>query len=169
MQLVIAAFIIAATTDEAYPKDDPCLLLDCEDGFSCHVVRDSPKCYADCATTCGKAVPHKWSGSDDGGNACNECTCNDGALSCTKKACSDAPCPQDVCKDKATCGGIVGTSCDSRSHVCIDDPADDCNPKKGGSDCIGCCVFNECILVKCSKGFVCELNWHGEAECVAVE
>ena len=38
------------------------------------------------------------------------------------------------------CGGILGRGCESPRDVCIDDPRDDCDPTKGGSDCIGVCV-----------------------------
>ncbi|KAJ9470837.1 hypothetical protein DIPPA_12105 [Diplonema papillatum] len=75
----------------------------------------------------------------------------------------------DVCKDKASCGGFLGTPCKSRSDVCIDDPSDDCNPLKGGADCMGCCVFDQCMVTKCSAGFTCQLNTLGQAECVKDE
>jgi hypothetical protein len=37
------------------------------------------------------------------------------------------------------CGGIAGFPCPT-GQVCVDDPRDDCDPTKGGSDCIGLCV-----------------------------
>ncbi|MFY0540499.1 hypothetical protein [Nannocystis pusilla] len=36
------------------------------------------------------------------------------------------------------CGGFPGTPCPD-GQVCVDDPADDCDPQNGGSDCIGIC------------------------------
>ena len=41
-------------------------------------------------------------------------------------------------EDPITCGGIAARPCPD-GHACIDDPRDDCNPKKGGSDCSGIC------------------------------
>src|SRR5262245_6214199 len=38
----------------------------------------------------------------------------------------------------AFCGGIAGIPCPS-GCVCVDDPRDDCNPKRGGADCSGIC------------------------------
>lgn len=38
----------------------------------------------------------------------------------------------------AACGGIAGLPC-PQGCVCVDDPHDDCNPKRGGADCIGIC------------------------------
>ncbi|WP_430230180.1 Kazal-type serine protease inhibitor family protein [Nitrosomonas communis] len=36
------------------------------------------------------------------------------------------------------CGGIAGTQC-PQNQICIDNPADNCDPKKGGRDCPGIC------------------------------
>jgi len=38
----------------------------------------------------------------------------------------------------AHCGGFVGAACPGKEE-CVDDPSDDCDPKKGGADCIGIC------------------------------
>jgi hypothetical protein len=38
----------------------------------------------------------------------------------------------------AFCGGIAGIPCAS-GCVCVDDPRDDCSPKRGGADCSGIC------------------------------
>jgi hypothetical protein len=38
----------------------------------------------------------------------------------------------------AFCGGIAGIPC-PEGCVCVDDPRDDCNPKRGGADCSGIC------------------------------
>lgn len=37
------------------------------------------------------------------------------------------------------CGGLLGIPCEGDS-ICVDDPSDDCDPRNGGSDCIGICV-----------------------------
>jgi hypothetical protein len=37
------------------------------------------------------------------------------------------------------CGGIAGTRC-PEGKVCVDDPADDCDPAHGGADCLGRCL-----------------------------
>jgi hypothetical protein len=44
------------------------------------------------------------------------------------------------CKDNQpqVCGGILGTEC-PRGQQCVDDPADECDPKQGGADCPGLC------------------------------
>ena len=36
------------------------------------------------------------------------------------------------------CGGITGALC-PEGQICIDDPRDNCDPKKGGTDCAGIC------------------------------
>jgi hypothetical protein len=42
---------------------------------------------------------------------------------------------------KVFCGGIAGIPCPGAGR-CIDDPSDDCDPRKGGADCGGMCVCN---------------------------
>ncbi len=37
------------------------------------------------------------------------------------------------------CGGFAGLECPSPKQICVDDPRDNCDPKKGGADCIGIC------------------------------
>lgn len=37
------------------------------------------------------------------------------------------------------CGGIAGLQCPSPKQKCVDDPRDNCDPKRGGADCIGIC------------------------------
>lgn len=41
--------------------------------------------------------------------------------------------------EPVACGGIAGIRCPSGS-ICVDDPADDCDPNRGGADCAGICV-----------------------------
>ena len=43
-------------------------------------------------------------------------------------------CGQEV----IACGGFAGLLCPD-GMVCVDDPSDDCDPRRGGSDCIGIC------------------------------
>ncbi|KAJ4193562.1 Hypothetical protein NCS54_01282500 [Fusarium falciforme] len=38
-----------------------------------------------------------------------------------------------------SCGGFMGKKC-PKGLWCYDDPRDDCDPKKGGADCIGICL-----------------------------
>ena len=40
----------------------------------------------------------------------------------------------------ATCGGFLGAACPEAGQICVDDPCDDCDPAKGGSDCQGICM-----------------------------
>jgi hypothetical protein len=43
-----------------------------------------------------------------------------------------------ICVSKRKrCGGFAGFKCDGK---CVDDPTDNCDPKRGGADCIGVCV-----------------------------
>ncbi|MBI4509231.1 MAG: protease complex subunit PrcB family protein [Deltaproteobacteria bacterium] len=47
------------------------------------------------------------------------------------------------------CGGIAGFPCPGLG-TCVDDPTDDCDPRRGGADCGGVC---ECTaLAKCVEG-----------------
>ena len=66
-----------------------------------------------------------------------------------------------------TCGGKRGLLCPNGLN-CVDDPADDCDPKEGGADCTGFCrvcktgmVAGECQFcggfagLKCPAGLLC--------------
>lgn len=72
-------------------------------------------------------------------------------------------------KEKIFCGGIAGFACPD-GMVCVDDPSDSCNPKKGGADCGGYCkkapknkcdhqpseyLASDCSTIKffCAQGF----------------
>eukprot|EP00754_Rhynchopus_humris_P002579 Rhum_TRINITY_DN11433_c0_g1::Rhum_TRINITY_DN11433_c0_g1_i1::g.44645::m.44645 len=59
-------------------------------------------------------------------------------LSCKPIRGKCEPVEAKVCDGKTQCGGFAGTSCNSRSHTCIDNPDDNCDPAKGGADCSGC-------------------------------
>jgi uncharacterized small protein (DUF1192 family) len=60
------------------------------------------------------------------------------------------------------CGGIAGLTCPD-DLVCIDDPADDCDPACGGADCGGICVRTDPNMsfcggiasLPCPEGFSC--------------
>jgi hypothetical protein len=41
-------------------------------------------------------------------------------------------------QEPQACGGIAGIRC-AQGKTCVDDPADDCDPKRGGADCPGIC------------------------------
>lgn len=45
------------------------------------------------------------------------------------------------------CGGIAGFPC-PQGQFCVDDPTDDCDPAKGGSDCIGLCVDDAIVCTQ---------------------
>jgi hypothetical protein len=52
-------------------------------------------------------------------------------------ACDDT----GICvKKNPFCGGFAGFKCRDVGAKCVDDPSDDCDPKRGGADCSGLCV-----------------------------
>jgi hypothetical protein len=53
-------------------------------------------------------------------------------------SCIKAPKPQ-------MCGGIAGIACPV-GQMCVDDPGDNCDPKKGGADCAGICQTKKPVL-----------------------
>jgi Antistasin family len=67
--------------------------------------------------------------------------------------CITAPCPPIAScvpdAPKVFCGGIAGIAC-AGSGTCVDDPADSCDPQKGGADCGGICQCVQKVL--CVKG-----------------
>lgn len=46
-----------------------------------------------------------------------------------------------ICVKDKLCGGFAGFACQEEGQVCHDDPRDDCDPKKGGADCGGLCIW----------------------------
>jgi hypothetical protein len=47
-----------------------------------------------------------------------------------------------VPKDSPTCAGFSGRMCKKETGLqCYDYPGDSCNPKNGGADCIGICLY----------------------------
>ncbi|KAF2192538.1 hypothetical protein K469DRAFT_745947 [Zopfia rhizophila CBS 207.26] len=45
-----------------------------------------------------------------------------------------------ICVQDKLCGGFAGFSCPT-GMICVDDPRDQCDPKNGGADCGGLCVY----------------------------
>ncbi|MCY1075688.1 hypothetical protein [Archangium lansingense] len=52
---------------------------------------------------------------------------------------SDPPARQVPQHLTRSCGGFAGFAC-PKGQLCLDDPSDDCDPDRGGADCIGICV-----------------------------
>ncbi|KAF1841546.1 uncharacterized protein K460DRAFT_318636 [Cucurbitaria berberidis CBS 394.84] len=46
-----------------------------------------------------------------------------------------------ICVKDKMCGGFAGFACGEKGQVCHDDPRDDCDPKNGGADCGGLCIW----------------------------
>ena len=62
--------------------------------------------------------------------------------------------------DSIVCGGFLGLECPD-DLVCVDDPADDCDPSNGGADCSGICQDPNPTYcggfggIDCPKGEIC--------------
>jgi len=88
------------------------------------------------------------------------CACVPAPNPCAAALCP-APSTCDVVNGEAVCtpiapkapfcGGIAGIACPG-SGSCVDDPADDCDPTRGGADCGGICECN--IRALCIQGLV---------------
>lgn len=78
-----------------------------------------------------------------GGGRGNYYQCEDG-YTCIKDprdpGCGPACDALGICVEDKLCGGFAGFSC-SGGKVCMDDPRDDCDPKQGGADCGGVCMW----------------------------
>ncbi len=61
------------------------------------------------------------------------------------------------------CGGLTGAACPV-GFECVDDPSDDCDPQRGGADCIGICVKQERPAPMC--GGIAGLSCPEGLECV---
>jgi len=46
-----------------------------------------------------------------------------------------------ICVVDKLCGGFAAFDCGDSRQVCVDDPRDDCDPKNGGADCGGLCMY----------------------------
>lgn len=117
----------------------------CPDGMTC-VDDPSDACAegpaADCAGICVPKPYDRCTSDSECPVVGAPCTlCADGSYSCPKSFCDAGQCSIAVspCSEAKFCGGIAGFPCDD-GFTCIDDPADDCSPEKGGADCGGICV-----------------------------
>ena len=87
-------------------------------------------------------------------------TCADGSQSCPQVRCVNGACMVDVkpCSTEQRCGGLADESCQP-GFLCVDDPADECIPDRGDSDCGGICVPDTipraCAYTTCPAGFEC--------------
>jgi hypothetical protein len=86
--------------------------------------------------------------------------CADGvSFSCPEAICLKGrcgvtwtPCPES---EPRICGGIAGIPCPT-GFVCVDDPRDNCDPRKGGADCIGICRAKACDpSLICTQALTC--------------
>lgn len=84
--------------------------------------------------------PHKICG---GGRA-NYLQCDEGWSCITDPytlGCGPACDALGICVKNEMCGGFMGLPCKDKTQVCLDDPRDECDPKTGGADCAGVCVW----------------------------
>jgi hypothetical protein len=74
------------------------------------------------------------------------------AVLCPAPSTCDVVDGQAVCTpiDPPFCGGIAAFACPG-SGSCVDNPNDDCDPRRGGADCGGICECN--IRALCIQGF----------------
>ncbi|KAF2110408.1 hypothetical protein BDV96DRAFT_201537 [Lophiotrema nucula] len=79
-----------------------------------------------------------------GGGRANYRPCSDG-YTCIKEPGSTGCGPEcdglGICVREKMCGGFAAFGCEVEGQVCVDDPRDACDPKTGGADCGGLCVF----------------------------
>lgn len=79
-----------------------------------------------------------------GGGRGNYRQCKDG-WTCIKDPFKDGCGPEcdgfGICVRDKLCGGFAGFSCPEKGQICVDDYRDDCDPKKGGADCGGLCMW----------------------------
>ncbi|KAH7402782.1 hypothetical protein BKA66DRAFT_9357 [Pyrenochaeta sp. MPI-SDFR-AT-0127] len=79
-----------------------------------------------------------------GGGRANYLTCDEGYACITDPytpGCGPACDGLGICVKDKMCGGFAGFPCEHEDQVCHDDPRDDCDPKNGGADCAGVCVW----------------------------
>ncbi|KAF2101797.1 hypothetical protein NA57DRAFT_35466, partial [Rhizodiscina lignyota] len=146
----------------------------CPSGYAC--IDDADSCDpgnggADCSGTCYKSC---------GGFAGLPCgygyTCVDNPSDDCNPKKGGADCPGICTPTKSTtltarattsanpesenksCGGLLGKQCDA-GYDCLDDPSDDCDPSKGGADCIGICTPSKTcggfVGKPCADGYYC--------------
>lgn len=79
-----------------------------------------------------------------GGGRANYLTCDEGYVCITDPytpGCGPACDGLGICVRDKLCGGFAGFDCEEKDQVCHDDPRDECDPKYGGSDCGGLCIW----------------------------
>lgn len=114
------------------PEVDACALVRCAAGTHCEVEADgSATCVADDPCTLIDCPPDRPRCEVDAGEA----------------VCRAEPPPAAG----PFCGGIAAFECPGAGS-CVDDPADDCDPERGGADCGGVCECN--VLALCIEGNV---------------
>jgi hypothetical protein len=121
-------------TFDSYGCQTGCGKLNC----SCGDGEEYQECGSACPATCDTPIPEVCSDRCVSG-----CFCKDGLL----RNSDGLFVPKDRCVgcegQGQQCGGIAGLPC-PQGTTCVDDPTDDCNPLKGGSDCIGVCKCTGC-------------------------
>lgn len=89
--------------------------------------------------------------------------CADGSASCPSSRCDAGKCTVDTspCPEPSACGGVAELPC-ADGFQCVDNPADDCAPERGGADCGGICVPGQDPLrcsgfggLSCPPGLTC--------------
>jgi hypothetical protein len=142
----------------AEPAPDACAGVRCRAGTHCEVVGgDAAACVADEAPNPCAAVLCPAPSTCDVVNGEAVCTPIEQPNPCAAVLCP-APSTCDVVDGKAVCtpiaptfcGGIAAFPCPG-SGSCVDNPADDCDPRRGGADCGGICECN--VLALCIEGF----------------
>jgi hypothetical protein len=133
---------------------DPCATVRCRKGTHC--CRECGRACIPDTVSCKEAC---------GFTPCNEATCGPGEY-CCNESCSRCVklgqgCTREICPPKPLggepCGGIAGIPC-PEGFICVDDPGDDCDPKRGGADCGGICVRGSgepCGKTRCGPGEYC--------------
>ena len=123
----------------------------CPSGQTCSHI--SPTCTRgqNCAGLCARTTKTTSTSSikpsptktyqDCGGHRITPAPCPTGQLCVddpAKKGCGLACDQPGICVKQ--CGGFAGLRCPT-DMKCVDRPGDDCDPKNGGADCIGICVW----------------------------
>ncbi|KAF2258368.1 hypothetical protein CC78DRAFT_478934, partial [Lojkania enalia] len=81
-----------------------------------------------------------------GGGRANFLLCDEGYI-CIKEPGNPGCGPEcdgyGICVKDKMCGGIAAFECEEPGQQCVDDPRDSCDPKNGGWDCGGLCVYEQ--------------------------
>lgn len=79
-----------------------------------------------------------------GGGRANQFSCDKGETCIPdpyKPGCGPFCDGLGICVQDELCGGFAGFPCKIPGQECHDDPRDDCDPKFGGADCAGLCIW----------------------------